>query len=252
MTRLLVSVRSANEARAALAGGADIIDVKEPLRGSLGRADEPVWREVAAAVGNSAPVSVALGELKDWEMEPEDSGFGTRDSGLAFAKVGLAGCPSEMRWQESLQKFWQSLPETIQPVAVVYADWQAVGAPPPDAVRQFAVQIGVRYLLVDTYGKTAGRLLDHWPLAGLGRFAAQVQEQHQKLVLAGSLDAASIAQVLPLHPWAVAVRGAVCRGNRQGDVAAELVRQLRELLRSEPTQASRHALPPAGGESLYR
>ena len=34
--RLLVSVRSAAEARAALSGGADIIDAKEPSLGSLG------------------------------------------------------------------------------------------------------------------------------------------------------------------------------------------------------------------------
>ena len=36
MTRLLVSVRSAEEAEIALAGGADVIDVKEPRRGALG------------------------------------------------------------------------------------------------------------------------------------------------------------------------------------------------------------------------
>ena len=36
MTKLLVSVRDAAEAIDALAGGADLIDVKEPLAGSLG------------------------------------------------------------------------------------------------------------------------------------------------------------------------------------------------------------------------
>ena len=47
MTRLLVSVRSAAEAEAALLGGADVIDVKEPDRGPLGRADDAV---IAAVV----------------------------------------------------------------------------------------------------------------------------------------------------------------------------------------------------------
>ena len=37
--RLLVSVRSADEVAAAMAGGADIIDAKEPARGSLGAVD---------------------------------------------------------------------------------------------------------------------------------------------------------------------------------------------------------------------
>ena len=39
--RLLVSVRSAAEVGPALAGGADIIDAKEPGRGSLGAGDRP-------------------------------------------------------------------------------------------------------------------------------------------------------------------------------------------------------------------
>ena len=40
--QLLVSVRSAGEAVDALAGGCQILDVKDPSRGSLGRADDSV------------------------------------------------------------------------------------------------------------------------------------------------------------------------------------------------------------------
>ena len=36
MTRLLVSVRSVDEALVAAAGGADFIDLKEPSQGALG------------------------------------------------------------------------------------------------------------------------------------------------------------------------------------------------------------------------
>src|SRR5207244_7336185 len=46
MTGLLVSVRSAAEAETALAGGADVVDVKEPRRGALGPADPSVWKQV--------------------------------------------------------------------------------------------------------------------------------------------------------------------------------------------------------------
>ena len=63
--RLLVSVRDAAEAAAALAGGAALIDVKEPARGSLGRADAATIAAVVAAVGGRVPVSVALGELRE-------------------------------------------------------------------------------------------------------------------------------------------------------------------------------------------
>src|SRR5205807_1071510 len=66
LARLLVSVRSPDEALAAIKGGADIIDVKEPAHGPLGRADAAVWRAVREAVPPSIPVSVALGEWDEW------------------------------------------------------------------------------------------------------------------------------------------------------------------------------------------
>ena len=62
MTRLLVSVRSAAEAEAALAGGAALIDVKEPDRGALGRADDAVIADVVRAVAGRAPVSAAASQ----------------------------------------------------------------------------------------------------------------------------------------------------------------------------------------------
>jgi uncharacterized protein (UPF0264 family) len=46
MSRLLVSVRSAVEARAARAGGCDLIDAKEPSRGPLGAVTPDVLAEV--------------------------------------------------------------------------------------------------------------------------------------------------------------------------------------------------------------
>jgi (5-formylfuran-3-yl)methyl phosphate synthase len=52
--KLLVSVRNAHEARDALAGGCDILDVKEPANGSLGMADVGVIREVVATAGVQA------------------------------------------------------------------------------------------------------------------------------------------------------------------------------------------------------
>ncbi len=62
---LLVSVRDAAEAAASLAGGADLIDVKEPARGPLGRADAATIAAVVQAVGGRVPVSAALGELRE-------------------------------------------------------------------------------------------------------------------------------------------------------------------------------------------
>ena len=60
MTRLLVSVRNAAEAETALAGGATVIDVKEPSRGSLGRVDDATLAEVMRR-GGRRPISAGVG-----------------------------------------------------------------------------------------------------------------------------------------------------------------------------------------------
>src|SRR5262245_38153018 len=96
MVELLVSVRSVEEAQAALEGGASIIDVKEPSAGSLGRASFKTITGVVRQVARRVPVSAALGELGE-------SGEGS--DGLAFlrldyAKWGLAG--SRASWRETL------------------------------------------------------------------------------------------------------------------------------------------------------
>ena len=54
MTKLLVSVRDADEARDALSVGVDLLDVKEPDQGSLGRAaDDVITKELHLPKGRN-------------------------------------------------------------------------------------------------------------------------------------------------------------------------------------------------------
>ena len=62
---LLVSVANAEEAAAALAGGADIIDAKNPAAGALGAVPGRVFREIRSVVGMARPVTAALGDASD-------------------------------------------------------------------------------------------------------------------------------------------------------------------------------------------
>ena len=63
--KLLVSVRNAIDASAALAGGADIIDAKEPASGALGAVDLATFQHIVAAVADARPVTAALGDAVD-------------------------------------------------------------------------------------------------------------------------------------------------------------------------------------------
>lgn len=67
--RLLVSVKNLPEAEAAVAGGADWIDLKQPSQGPLGPVDVGTGITVAERFSAHYPVSAAGGELLDWHTE---------------------------------------------------------------------------------------------------------------------------------------------------------------------------------------
>ncbi len=72
LPRLLVSVRSLSEAMAAVRGGVSILDIKDPSSGPLGRAAANIAAEITCAIresGSGIPVSVALGEIIEWQGE---------------------------------------------------------------------------------------------------------------------------------------------------------------------------------------
>src|SRR5437016_8528136 len=88
--QLLVSVSDASEARAALAGGADVIDAKDPRRGALGAVPSPVLAAIYDAVGSRRPVSAALGD-SGGAPTLERAARGAAHLGVAFVKVGFRG-----------------------------------------------------------------------------------------------------------------------------------------------------------------
>src|SRR5579883_2126939 len=161
MTRLLVSVRSADEAAAALAGGADLIDVKEPAAGALGRASEATLRAIVATVGGARPVSATIGDMP---LTPEPVVVAVRATaatGVDIVKIGFfdGDAPATLA--------------TLEPVAADGTRWAAVFfADRPidlDLVDRSAAA-GACAAMLDTADKAAGSLLDHRPLSSLAAF----------------------------------------------------------------------------------
>ncbi len=237
MAQLLVSVRSAIEATEAVAGGASIIDVKEPARGPLGRAACSVWREVRRAVPASIPVSVALGELNEW-LEPDRIEVSSDAwTGIDFRKLGLANaCPDwRIHWRDLRADLADlAVPRTGSPlgrpswVAVVYLDWETAQAPDPHSVIRAAGEFEeCSGILFDTWDKSRRTRIDRsWE-----RWFDQVRNLGRFLSLAGSLDVEAIRRLGALKPDIFAVRGAACRGgDRNATIDREQVARLVEVV----------------------
>lgn len=246
---LLVSVRDPAEALTALDAGADVIDVKEPNRGPLGAADAETIVNVVRAVDGRAPVSAASGELNDLTPAVDRGQLQPVAGGVSLFKIGLAGCSRtpnwQSRWRSAIAALQGDGSTSAQPVAVVYADWQAAGAPNPDEVLKAAVELHCPALLIDTWDKAAGALFDHWTTNDLRAFLDRVRTRQLAVVLAGSLKGESFARAVQLAPDLVAVRGAACDVGRRGTVAAERVRALKQVIASSHiTLRTRPAFQP--------
>lgn len=224
--RLLVSVRSVQEAQAALAGGADLLDVKEPRRGPLGCADPYTLHEVVVAVGEAAPLSAALGELR----APPGSDTIAALRGYKFAKLGLAGAASIENWPAKWERWVAALPEGVAPVAVIYADWKSCGSPPPNEIVAHARRIRCRALLIDTFRKNGQSLLQLLPPDAIGRTLKVARQSGMTTVVAGSLQLSDLSGVAAVAPDYLAVRGAVCSANRSSAINPLLVREFSHQL----------------------
>jgi (5-formylfuran-3-yl)methyl phosphate synthase len=225
MTRLLISVRDAAEAEIALAGGADLIDVKEPARGPLGAADAATIRAIVAHVAGRASLSAALGELNaENRLEESLSGH------VRYAKYGLAGCGRMSDWTIRFRAAVALLPPGVTPVGVAYADWKAAGAPELREVLARASSLGCGAVLLDTFDKNNGPLGRHVSRVSLQRFIASARASGLACVVAGGLGRKEIAEILPLAPDYVGVRGAACTGGRTGRLDARRVAQIANLV----------------------
>jgi uncharacterized protein (UPF0264 family) len=230
---LLVSVRSKIEAIEAIAGGVDILDIKEPANGSLGMATSGVISEIAETVHRQTkpvPVSVALGELIDWTNEAP-----LLPTSVTFAKVGLSGLQRQPDWRRSWLSFRNHC-ETLrqQPirwVAVAYADAVEASSPTLPEILQAAIETGCAGFLIDTHGKAGKSLLDHVPVAQLCEIAEECHRARIFLAIAGRLTIETLPEVCDCQPDILAIRSAACQhGNRQDSVEASRVASFRDAI----------------------
>jgi (5-formylfuran-3-yl)methyl phosphate synthase len=233
--QLLVSVRSAEEVGPALAGGADIIDAKEPSRGSLGPVDASVLQEISAVVPPGVPLSIALGDFEDGAAAADAIaalGLTARPAGV-FVKLGLLGASARdaaATLFRAAVKTARTAPCRPRVVAVVYAD-QSVGEglAPREMVR-LAAQVGADAVLLDTLSKDGGDLFTFMAVGEVKAWVGSARAAGLIAAVAGSLRAESLARIGETCPSVVGVRRAACTGGRGGTVVVEKVRALRRVL----------------------
>ncbi len=241
--KLLVSVRDVSEAAAALAGGAEWIDLKEPSTGPLGTVDGETAQEVVEYVAGRCRISAALGELNAWTSPSAQRLLDV--PGIELVKLGLAGCADADGWTND----WLAAERAIRQVgkslvAVAYADCQRARSPAPEQIVALAKQTACQYLLIDTFDKTSAGTLGCLGPARLSSLLRLAQRESFHTVVAGGITPAEFTQLPTTSIDMVAVRGGVCPGDRRGQVDRRLVEEFRHALAARwPTRSHAKAKP---------
>ena len=193
--QLLVSVANALDAAAAVEGGADIVDAKDPSRGALGPVSPAALRAIIATVAGRRPVSAAEGDGSV--------------AGVAFVKL--------------------TTPRTIRGCATVLAayadarDWHRLV--------EVATRCGAHGVLLDTSDKNGPGLFRVLDDQTIGEWIDAAHAAGLTAALAGRLTADDLPRAAALGADIAGVRGAACEGGRSGRVSVERVRALATVAR---------------------
>jgi uncharacterized protein (UPF0264 family)/GNAT superfamily N-acetyltransferase len=228
--RLLVSVTSAEEAQLAVAGGVDVVDVKNPAEGSLGAPVPAVIEAVRAVVPPGQPLSVAIGDMPHLPGTAALAAAGAAGCGADYVKVGLWGSATEEEAMAVLSAVRAAVGDGAAVIAAAYADAERAPGLPPQSLVTAARRAGVAGCLLDTAVKD-GRGLFEW--AAPDALAALVAEAHAaglQMSLAGALRAEDLPLVRAIGADIAGVRSAACRdGRRTAPLDPERITALREL-----------------------
>ncbi|MCL4367877.1 MAG: (5-formylfuran-3-yl)methyl phosphate synthase [Actinobacteria bacterium] len=247
--QLLVSVVHEEEVAAATAGGADIIDVKNPREGSLGANFPHVIRRVRELTPPGVPVSAAIGDAPNLPGMVALAAAGAAACGVQYVKVGLLG-PRESRdallLLTEVCRAARAQDRAVRIMATAYADARKIGSFPPLDLPMVAAEAGADGCMLDTASKNGATLLSELGAAELEAFVAGCRSVGLLCALAGSLREEDVPRIHELGPDIIGVRTAACRGDRlTGRVDQDAVRSLKHriaALESLPSGPSRAAL----------
>ena len=239
--KLLVSVADTAEAKAAIEGGADIIDAKDPTTGALGRVSLSMLQAIRETVASSIPLSAALGDVRFPEaVSPQFDGI---DVSLSFVKLGLHGFDAASCARSIAAGVARAsrLPGEPGLVVVGFADIQKADGLTLARIAELAVREGADGFLVDTARKASGSLFDYCTTGDLVDIHSNLPAAFT-FAVAGSLKVEDIAAAIETDADVMGVRGAACASGRASRVRSDAVARLAETLRQ--ANLSRRAHPP--------
>lgn len=228
---LLISVVNEQEAIAAIKGGADIIDVKNPLEGALGANFPGIIKGIRDVTPVNIPVSAAIGDAPDLPGLISLAALGAATCNIHYVKVGLYGVRTTERATHMLMEIKKAVngySKNIKIIAVAYGDGYKINALSPHDALLAAIESEIDGCMLDTIIKGEGDLFSTISVGNINKFLKLCRSHNLITALAGSLRIEHLPLLKELKPDIIGFRGAVCRGDRvNGVLDSEAVKAIK-------------------------
>jgi uncharacterized protein (UPF0264 family) len=229
--KLLISPQNETEAAEAIAGGADIIDVKNPREGPLGANFPWVIKRIRQITPENIEVSCTLGEVPNLPGSMALAALGAATTGVNYVKAGLYGLKTleeAVYLMQNVTKAAKNYNPSIKVVASGYADADRISTVDPLLVPKIAHEAHADIAMIDTAVKDGKNLFSFLTEPQLHRFVEEAHSYGLKAALAGSLRKEDLPVVYALGADVVGLRGAACTLSDRvnGQITREKVQEL--------------------------
>ncbi len=206
----------------------DIVDIKDPSRGSLGIPNIDLLIDVATKICNVYECSTALGDLTGINPLISYTAFAISSIGLNYIKAGL-----EVKDKDIGMEIGRSIIEGVslsskksKIVLVGYADYLRINSIDPISVAEIAYRVGADGIMIDTRikdGKNTFQFLDD---SYLEKFVSLARNYNLFTAIAGSLSIEHICKAIEIGFDVIGFRGAACNGGRMGSVSRDRINRI--------------------------
>jgi len=214
--KLLVSPLDVEEAKTAVNGGADIIDVKNPAEGSLGGQYPWIIREIKKITPAGREISAAVCDSVEKPGLITQALLGVLNLGVDYAKIGLYK-PSSVAAVRELIKLLCNVKSEFgftksRIVIAGYADWMRVGSINPMLLPSVTEGLDVSVLMIDTFIKDGKSTFDFLSIDQLKKFVLECENKGFQTAIAGKIMENHLSTVKTLGYDILGVRSLVCEG----------------------------------------
>ena len=234
--KVLISLVDEEEAAEAIAGGADIIDVKNPKEGALGANFPWVIKRIRKITPKKIEVSCTLGDMPNFPGATSLAAAGAATTGVNYLKAGLSELKTKDEAVYLMRNVVRAVREcdpTIKVACVGYADAERTGSLNPLLIPEIAYKAEADFAMIDTAVKDGNSLFTFLTADTLKRFMAKSRDRGLKVALAGSLKKEDLPAIYALGADVVGLRSVACTGGDRikGRITKRNVEELVEIVR---------------------